>query len=274
MTTSTQRGEAGDRATAVDRAGADSAARGATAAAAGGAAGPLDGAASGYRYTGTLSFRTEFRRQLTRRRTPLTLLGLVVLQVVMALAFQFGPQSNSRDSDNGGFGLVQVATASAANFTMFSLMVSTSFLLVVVVALFCGDTVASEASWGSLRYLLAVPVPRGRLLAVKLGVALVYSAIAIAVMVATCLAVGTVMFGWGPLQATLGGEVSAGEGLLRVFGDIRNLLPTRYAYEWVGLLSSPAQTDGMVRGALGALAYTAIFLALAWWRFMRKDVTS
>jgi ABC-2 type transport system permease protein len=309
MTTSTQRDEAGDRATAVDRAGA---------------AGPLDGAASGYRYTGTLSFRTEFRRQLTRRRTQLTLLGLVVLPVVMALAFQFGPQSNSRDSDNGGFGLVQVATASAANFTMFSLMVSTSFLLVVVVALFCGDTVASEASWGSLRYLLAVPVPRGRLLAVKLGVALLYSAIAIAVMVVTCLAVGTVMFGWGPLQATLGGEVPAGEGLLRVFaaagyvammllpvaglafllsvstdaplgavggavflqilsnildaitalGDIRNLLPTRYAYEWVGLLSSPAQTDGMVRGALGALAYTAIFLALAWWRFMRKDVTS
>src|SRR6266511_5608330 len=184
MTISTQRGEAG------------------------GAAGPLDGAASGYRYTGTLSFRTEFRRQLTRRRTQLTLLGLVVLPVVMALAFQFGPQSNSRDSDNGGFGLVQVATASAANFTMFSLMVSTSFLLVVVVALFCGDTVASEASWGSLRYLLAVPVPRGRLLAVKLLVAMLSSLVALVVLTGTALLAGTLRYGWHPLRTTVAGDIA------------------------------------------------------------------
>ena len=52
---------------------------------------------------------------------------------------------------------------------------SSSFLLVVVVALYCGDTVASEASWGSLRYLLSVPVPRGRLLGTKLLVSLLYS---------------------------------------------------------------------------------------------------
>ncbi|MGH3648878.1 MAG: ABC transporter permease [Micromonosporaceae bacterium] len=283
-----------------------------------------DGAATGYRFAKTLSFGTEFRRQLTRRRTQLTLVLLMLLPIVMALAFEFGPQSGERDSDNGGFGLVDLATGGAANFTMFSLMVSTTFLLVVVVALFCGDTIASEASWGSLRYLMAVPVPRGRLLGVKLTVGLVYSAIAIVVLVGTCLAVGTIAFGWEPLRASIGGEVSANEGLLRVLaaagyvavmllpvaglafllsvstdaplgavggavflhimsnildaitalGDIRNLLPTRYSYAWIGLLSTPAQTDDMVRGALGALAYTVIFFGLAWWRFLRKDVTS
>ncbi|MGH3734636.1 MAG: ABC transporter permease [Micromonosporaceae bacterium] len=283
-----------------------------------------DGAATGYRYTKTLSFGTEFRRQLTRRRTQLTLLLLMLLPIVMVLAFEFGPQSGERDSDNGGFGLVQMATGGAANFTMFALMVSTTFLLVVVVALFCGDTIASEASWGSLRYLMAVPVPRGRLLGIKLTVGLVYSAIGITVLVGTCLAVGTIAFGWEPLRASIGGEMSAGEGLLRVLfaagyvavmllpvaglafllsvttdaplgavggavflhimsnildaitalGDIRDLLPTRYAYAWIGLLSSPAQTDDMVRGALAALAYTAIFFGLAWYRFLRKDVTS
>ncbi len=45
----------------------------------------------------------------------------------------------------------------------------------MAVALFCGDTVASEASWSSLRYLLAAPVPRARLLRQKLAVALAYS---------------------------------------------------------------------------------------------------
>lgn len=283
-----------------------------------------DGAAAGYRYTATLSVWTEMRRQMTRRRTQLTLGLLVLLPIIMVLAFQFGPQSGERDEDNGGFGLVDLATSGAANFTMFALMVSTTFLLVVVVALFCGDTVAGEASWGSLRYLLAAPVPRGRLLAVKLTVGLIYSAIAIVVLVGTCLAVGTVAFGWEPLRAAIGGEVSAGAGVLRVLaaagyvgllllpvaglafllsvmtdaplgavggavflhimsnildaitalGDIRNLLPTRYSYAWIGLLSSPAQTDDMVRGAVGALAYSAIFFTLAWWRFLRKDVTS
>ncbi|MGH3748070.1 MAG: ABC transporter permease, partial [Micromonosporaceae bacterium] len=61
---------------------------------------------------------------------------------------------------------------------------------------------------------------------------------------------------------------------ITALGDLRNLLPTRYSYAWIGLLSSPAQTDDMVRGALAAVAYTAVFFSLAWWRFMRKDVTS
>ena len=71
-----------------------------------------------------------------------------------------GPASGG----NGTPGLVVGATNGGLNFTAFSFFVSTGFLLVVAVALFCGDTIASEASWSSLRYLLAAPVPRARLL--------------------------------------------------------------------------------------------------------------
>ena len=39
----------------------------------------------------------------------------------------------------------------------FALRVTSAFLLVVVVALFAGDAVAGEASWGNLRYLLMRP---------------------------------------------------------------------------------------------------------------------
>ena len=55
---------------------------------------------------------------------------------------------------------VDLAQQSGANLTVFALFASTGFLLIVVVALFAGDTVPSEASWSSLRYLLAAPVPR------------------------------------------------------------------------------------------------------------------
>ena len=71
-----------------------------------------------------------------------------------------------------------------------NLFVSAGFLLVVPVALFCGDTVASEASWSSLRYLLAAPVPRARLLWSKLVVALGLSLAAMVLLPLVALAVG------------------------------------------------------------------------------------
>ena len=84
------------------------------------------------------------------------------------------PPSRSADDDGGrpgARGFVDLAQESGANLTVFTLFASTGFLLVVVVALFAGDSVPSEASWSSLRYLLAAPVPRTRLLRQKLVVA-------------------------------------------------------------------------------------------------------
>ena len=62
---------------------------------------------------------------------------------------------------------------------MVSLFFSASFLLIVVISLFFGDTIASEASWSSLRYLLAMPVPRIRLLRQKVLVAGLLSVLAL-----------------------------------------------------------------------------------------------
>ncbi len=275
--------------------------------------------------TQTFSYATEFRRQATRRRTQLALGFMVLLPLIILAAFQLG----GGDSDNGGrrgqfSSLVDLATAGGVNFALFTIFVSASFLLIVVVALFCGDTVASEASWGSLRYLLAIPVPRGRLLGVKLSVALSYCVLAIALLLGTALAAGTLRYGWHPLRSTIAGEIAAGDALLRLFGivgylsvsllvvaglafllsvttdaplgavggavllqilssildqitalgAIRSFLPTHFSDAWLGLLSTPMQTDNLVRGCFSALCYAVIFFGLAWWRFTRKDVVS
>jgi ABC-2 type transport system permease protein len=118
----------------------------------------------------TLRLRVELVRQLRRRRTQLAFLILLVLPILIAIAFKVGGQRGG-----GGSALVDLATTGAGNFAMFTEFAAVGFLLVVIVALFCGDTVASEASWSSLRYLLAMPVPRGRLLRQKLIVALILS---------------------------------------------------------------------------------------------------
>ncbi|HKD99274.1 MAG TPA: ABC transporter permease, partial [Micromonosporaceae bacterium] len=162
------------------------------------------GGAPGYRPGATLTYATEFRRQLSRRRTQLTLGFMIVLPVIILIAFELGRNDNrGGGGERGQFGaLANIATAGGLNFALFTLLVSASFLLVVVVALFCGDTVASEASWGSLRYLLAIPVPRARLLGTKLRVALTYCGIALILLTGMALAVGTARYGWHPLRST------------------------------------------------------------------------
>src|SRR5262247_1577524 len=113
---------------------------------------------------------------------------MLVLPLIILIAFEFGGPGNRGGGDRGQFSaLADIATSGGLNFALFSLLVSASFLLVVTVALFCGDTIASEASWGSLRYLLAIPVPRTRLLGVKLIVSLLYSLLALVLLVGTAL---------------------------------------------------------------------------------------
>jgi ABC-2 type transport system permease protein len=284
----------------------------------------MSAAVTGYRATATLPLLAEVRRQASRRRTQLALGFMALLPVIILLAFEFGGDG---DDDNGGgafSSLVELATSGGLNFALFSIFVSASFLLVVVVALFCGDTVASEASWGSLRYLLAVPVPRARLLGVKLIVALGYSLVALLTLAGTALLIGTLRYGWHPLGSTVSAEIPAGEGVLRLLailgylavvllavaglafllsvltdaalgavggavllwilssildqitalGGIRDFLPTHYSDAWLGLLSTPMQTDDVVKGAISAVSYATIFWALAFYRFTRKDVTS
>jgi ABC-2 type transport system permease protein len=149
------------------------------------------GAAPGYRATATLPLRVELVRQLRRRRTMLTLGFLALLPFLLWLAFRIGRDDRTR----GGATLADLATASGLNFVMFTLFSTVSFLLVVVVALFFGDTVASEASWSSLRYLLAAPVPRGRLLRQKAVVAALLSVFALVLLPVVAMAVGVVAYG-------------------------------------------------------------------------------
>ncbi len=174
--------------------------------------------APGYRAGRTLPLRVEAMRQLRRRRTLLMGGVLAALPFILIIAFAIGGTPDGEDGGRGSgrINLMDVATESAANFAATSLFVSAGFLLVIPVALFCGDTVASEASWSSLRYLLAAPVPRVRLLWSKLVVALGFSLAAMVLLPVVALAAGTAAYGWGPLKLPTGGAVAAGDTVPRL----------------------------------------------------------
>lgn len=267
----------------------------------------------------TLPLRVEIVRQLRRRRTQVAFALVLVLPIIVALAFQVGGAAGP-DAP----ALVTLATAGAANFALFVEFASVGFLLVVLVALFCGDTVASEASWSSLRYLLALPVPRSRLLRQKLVVALMLSLTATVLLPLWSVLLGGVFFGWAPAQSPTGTTFDTAASFLRlgvvviyVFGQLlavaalafllsvsvdnplgavggavllvvvsnildqisaldpyRHFLPTHYNYAWLDALQGSISWDDMIRGAGISLVYAAVFLAAAWLRFDRKDVTS
>ncbi|MFJ5633585.1 ABC transporter permease [Streptomyces goshikiensis] len=210
--------------------------------------------APGYRASRTLPLRVEALRQWRRRRTLVMGGVLAALPFILMTAFAVGGgPGGGPNGGNGRITLIDTATASGANFAATCLFVSAGFLLVVPVALFCGDTVASEASWSSLRYLLASPVPRARLLWSKLVVALGFSLAAMVLLPAVALAAGTAAYGWGPLKLPAGGSLAAAETVPRLalvvaFVFVSQLVTAGLAF-WLS-----TRTDaplGAVGGAVG-----------------------
>lgn len=280
------------------------------------------GAAAGYRPGRTLRLAVELRRQFARRRT----LGVVVLMVALPLlliaALKLGASEEA--SENNRINLVDVATASGLNFTLFVLFATTGFFLVVVYALFFGDTVASEAQWGALRYTLATPVPRMRLLRQKWLAALVLSVGALLALTAVSVVAGSIAFGFGAIETPVGVTLSQGEGFVRLagmlgylavhlmvvgtlafwfstitdaplaavggavftmfvfaildqveqLGSLRDWFPTAGEFAWTHLLETPVTDGDLFRGVIQSLVYAAVFTALGFRHFARRDVTS
>ena len=164
-----------------------------------------------------LPIRVEFRRQLTRKRTLVAFLLILALPLIVVAAVKFGPSSDG----GGGFGdgdldLVGLATAGGWNFALTMVFFASGFLLLILIAMFCGDTVASEASWSTLRYLLISPVPRRRLLFSKLTVALILSAISILILIVVSYLIGLIAFGSGALSTPTAGPFTETEAFLRI----------------------------------------------------------
>jgi len=151
-----------------------------------------------------LPWRAELGRQLRRRRTVWSAVLLVALPLILVGAFAIG----GGDPEPGSF--VDLATSGAANFAVFALAVSSTFLLLVLAALLVGDAVPAEASWSSLRYLLIAPVPRARLLTAKLVVGLGSVVVVVVLLVGWSLLVGGVFYGWGSFTGLTGAELDWG----------------------------------------------------------------
>jgi ABC-2 type transport system permease protein len=138
----------------------------------------------------------EMVKQSRRPRTWATLLVMIALPVLLTAVI--GTTRPTIAERIGDYGSVVTDTSGLA-MPLIALSAMLLFLLPLVVAIFAGECVAGEASWGSLRYLVARPVARWRILGAKAAVAAMYSVGAVVLVVVVSLAAGTIAFGWHPL---------------------------------------------------------------------------
>jgi ABC-2 type transport system permease protein len=124
--------------------------------------------------------------------------------------------------------------------------------LPVAVSVVAGDTIAGEANFGTLRYLIARPVGRTRLLAAKLVATTVFIFVAVLIVAAIGLAVGASLFGVKPLPSVSGQTIAAQDATWRTAVTVLYVGASMLGVAAFGIFFSTI-TDSPLAAALGAL---------------------
>jgi ABC-2 type transport system permease protein len=191
------------------------------------------------------------RLMLGRRRNAALLVVLALIPLLIGMAVKVsdpgqgeGPAFLDRITGNG---LFLVFTA---------LTVSLPFFFPLVLGVVSGDAIAGEASIGTLRYLLTVPVSRTRLLAVKACAVASFTVLSVVVVSAAALVSGAALFGLHALVLLSGDTVGIGAALLRTLGVIAYVSIALFGFASGGLLIST-----LTENPLAAMA-SAVSLAI------------
>ncbi|MET3206316.1 ABC-2 type transport system permease protein [Arthrobacter sp. UYEF6] len=263
---------------------------------------------------------SELKTLFRRRRTAAMLVALAAIPVLIAAAVRLsssvpagrGPAFLDRISQNGLFVAVT------------AMLVSVPLFLPLTIGVVAGDTIAGEASLGTLRYLLVAPAGRVRLLLVKYAGALAFCIAAPVTVALAGAAIGASLFPVGPVTLLSGDVVQPPEAALRlvliaaylavslaglsaiglflstltvvpvgamaatvvlsVVSQVLDQLPqlewlhpwlfTHYWFGFADILRQPVLWDSFASNALLQAGYVAVFGALAYGRFVTKDVLS
>lgn len=199
--------------------------------------------------------RSEIGLVFRRRRTLALLAALVAIPVLIAVALEL---SSTAPGPGEGPPFLDQVTQSGAFVAATSIVVALPLFLPLTIAVVAGDTIAGEASNGTLRYLLVAPAGRTRLLATKTVVVLLFCLVAPAVMALVGLLLGTALFGTGEAVSLSGTSLGTGELAMRI-----GLLAAYAALSMVGLASIGVFVSTLTDVPVGAMATTVVVAVAA-----------
>ena len=161
--------------------------------------------------------RSELGLMFRRWRNRALLAVVVAIPILLGTALRLAVP---RGGDGGGSGLGGAFLAQVAGNGVFlaflSLTIMLTLVLPLVVAVVSGESLAGEANIGTLRYLLAVPAGRARLLSVKYAAVVLFALSACLLVAASALIVGVALFPVGPVTLLSGDTVPLADGLLKL----------------------------------------------------------
>ena len=199
--------------------------------------------------------RAELRLVFLRKRNMLLLAVTVVFPVVIGIALRVAAPHPQGGGNGPGVAFFNQLAGNGVFLAFITLSTLLILVLPVVVAVVAGDSVAGEAGYGTLRYLLAVPAGRTRLLAVKFAVIVLFALCATAIVSAVSLAVGAGLFPVGPVTLLSGSTVPLAEGLLRLLFVTLYVAAAMAALGAIGLAVST-----LTEHAIGAIAAIMILV--------------
>ncbi|MGW2596778.1 ABC transporter permease [Streptomyces klenkii] len=204
-------------------------------------------------------FRSEVGTVFRRWRT-IALLGvLAAVPVLVGIAVKMETDDGGAAGHGGGGpAFISQVTNNGLFLVFTSLAATLPFFLPMAVGVVAGDSVAGEASSGTLRYLLVAPAGRTRLLLAKFTATLAFCCAATLTVAASALAVGAILFPLGDVTLISGVTVSFGEGLLRALA-----VAGAVALSLVGIAALGLFVSTLTNSGIAAMATTVGLLITA-----------
>jgi ABC-2 type transport system permease protein len=196
----------------------------------------------------------ELRKLVRRPRTWITVFLLCLLPTIVAVFLAvtgIGPRPGE------GPTLLSAVLANGQLFPAAALGIVLPIFLPVAVAVAAGETIAGEASAGTLRYLLIRPVGRTRLLVAKLISVIAFPLLAVLAVAGTGYLTGMLVLGKADPTATTisvsGTPLTLGQLLFRTGLMIGYIAISMLGVASVSLFLSTV-TDSSLGAALGGLS--------------------
>jgi ABC-2 type transport system permease protein len=159
----------------------------------------------------TRFLRSELKIIFGRRRNIAGLGVLAAVPVILAVSIRV-----SSGSQGAGPDFIIGITGNGLFVAFAALALELPLFLPLAVSAISGDAVAGEANLGTLRYLLAIPAGRTRLLVIKYTAIVIFSVAATFLVALVGTIIGLALFGAGDMTLLSGTQTSLADGLWRL----------------------------------------------------------
>ena len=159
----------------------------------------------------TRFLRSELKIIFGRRRNIAGLGVLAAVPVILAVSIRL-----SSSGQTGEPNFIGAITGNGLFVAFAALALELPLFLPLAVSAISGDSIAGEANLGTLRYLLAIPAGRTRLLVIKYIAIVIFALIATLLVALVGVILGLSLFGGGDMTLLSGTQTSMVDGVWRL----------------------------------------------------------